>query len=332
MKHSLTFILALCCHLMCGAQATSLTIDNQTPGWLSSKINYGDQTTVKNLTVTGYINQADLAFISDLMSKHNLSGHLNLTDVEIVDTKFSDLPTSGGTLKMFQLSKTVSINRFSIPKSLSRISPYLLAGVQADTIDYGSNECYKLTPFLTNNAYFSSNISPKVLILRDGVSKIDKYYESSGLTKKNLLQIHLPQTLDSIGDNAFASCENLSHINMPDGIHTIGNYAFAGTSYKPDTLRLPSNLKKYYTRSFPRNPGQVIIIPNTTESIDNDEYGSNNLNSETGIDRYDKYTIIINRIRPPRFKANYGPHYVDLSSCDLFVPKECIDLYKDLST
>ena len=34
-------------------QATDLVVDCQTPGWLSSKINYGDQQTVMNLKVTG---------------------------------------------------------------------------------------------------------------------------------------------------------------------------------------------------------------------------------------------------------------------------------------
>lgn len=66
------------------AQQTSLVIDNQTPGWLSSKINYGDQQTLVNLTVTGYINQTDIDFINQLISKQKLHGRLDLSDVEIV--------------------------------------------------------------------------------------------------------------------------------------------------------------------------------------------------------------------------------------------------------
>ena len=50
----LALCLMLCENVM--AQQTSLTIDNQSPGWLSSKIGYGDQQTVENLKVTGYIN------------------------------------------------------------------------------------------------------------------------------------------------------------------------------------------------------------------------------------------------------------------------------------
>ena len=59
--------IALCCRFATFAQATSLTVDCQTPGWLSSKINYGDQLTVENLTITGYLNSDDLHFIGSLM-------------------------------------------------------------------------------------------------------------------------------------------------------------------------------------------------------------------------------------------------------------------------
>ena len=65
------------------AQQTSLTIDNQTPGWLSSKINYGDQLSVERLKVTGYINGTDYKFLSQLIG-NNLKS-LDLEDVNIVE-------------------------------------------------------------------------------------------------------------------------------------------------------------------------------------------------------------------------------------------------------
>lgn len=330
MKHFLTFLLLLCSYMLCGAQVATLVVDNQTPGWLSSKINYGDQLTVNNLTVTGYINQNDLTFIGDLMSKHSLSGHLDLSDVEIVDTKFADLPTSGGTLTMFQLSQKVSINRFSLPKSLAKISPYLLAKVQADTLDYGGENCNVLTKLLITNRYYSTTICPKVLVLREGLKKIETFGTDEG-NEKRLETIILPQTVDSIGNKAFVSCSNLSHVNLPEGIHTIGNYAFAGSSFKPDTLRLPSQLKIYHTRSFPRNPGQVIIIPENTAEFDNAEGGDYSLDLYSGIDRYTTYSFVINRVQPPRFRSQYGPHYVDLESCNIYVPKQGLSLYKDIN-
>ena len=72
MKKLLLLCFTLCCSLWANAQATSLTIDCQTPGWLSSMINYGDQQTVKSLKVTGALNSTDLIFIGGLMQDKQL--------------------------------------------------------------------------------------------------------------------------------------------------------------------------------------------------------------------------------------------------------------------
>lgn len=327
MKQFLTLPLLLCSYILCGAQATMLTVDNQTPGWLSSKIAYSDQQTVENLVVTGYVNQTDLSFIGTLMEKHSLNGCLDLTDAVVVDTQYAE--TSSSTIdEMFELSQWVKLKRLSLPLSLPRISPYLLARVEADTLVYGSSRCNTLTPFLTDNAYYTSNASPKVLILRDGVSKIDKFYQSNGRTKENLLAVLLPQTIDSIGDNAFKGVSNLSYINLPNSIHTIGKSAFAETSIIPDTLCLPTSLKVYNTSSFPIINNQVIILGNDVERFDNQDW---TLTKNTTA------TYIINRVVPPTFNKGakydwYQPSYSDgkeLSGCTLYVPKNGYSMYAD---
>ena len=65
------------------AQNTTLVVDNQNPGWLSSKIPFKDQESVKNLTVTGYLNGTDIKFIRELLNNRQLS-HLDLSDANIV--------------------------------------------------------------------------------------------------------------------------------------------------------------------------------------------------------------------------------------------------------
>lgn len=84
MKYLITITLLVCINILCHAQATSLTVDNQTPGWLSSKINYGDQLTVENLTLTGYFNGTDFNFITDLSNRRSLHGVLDLSEAHIV--------------------------------------------------------------------------------------------------------------------------------------------------------------------------------------------------------------------------------------------------------
>ena len=65
------------------AQTTTLKVDNQYPGWLSSKIPFKDQASVQNLTVTGYINGTDVKFIKELINNRQLL-HLDLSDANIV--------------------------------------------------------------------------------------------------------------------------------------------------------------------------------------------------------------------------------------------------------
>ena len=70
----IAFMFVCCPYLK--AQATSLVVDCQNPGWLSNKIAYGDQKTIKDLKVTGYINADDLKFIGKGVKIQNL--HVNI--------------------------------------------------------------------------------------------------------------------------------------------------------------------------------------------------------------------------------------------------------------
>lgn len=85
MKKYIVLIMLMLCSINIFAQQTTMTVDNQMPGWLSSKISYSDQLSLKNLTVTGYINGRDIEFIQNLMQNENKSlVHIDLTDATIV--------------------------------------------------------------------------------------------------------------------------------------------------------------------------------------------------------------------------------------------------------
>lgn len=101
------------------SQATSLTIDNQTPGWLSSKINYGDQQTLENLKLTGYINGSDILFIRELNSNRNLSGVIDLRDVSIV--------SGGSSYGNFKSIGDFDVERYT---SDNTISDYMFANLK----------------------------------------------------------------------------------------------------------------------------------------------------------------------------------------------------------
>jgi len=133
MKKILVMCLSLCISLCANAQATDLVVDCQTPGWLSSKINYGDQLTVKNLKVTGYINETDLKFIASLFNKE-LNGVVDLGDVTIDGGSWD-----GSFTKSFEEDK-YHLQKLILPKTLSNYeedgSTYT---VEVDTLVFDIN-------------------------------------------------------------------------------------------------------------------------------------------------------------------------------------------------
>lgn len=130
-------LIAICAN----AQQTSLTIDNQTPGWLSSKINYGDQMTVEKLEVSGYINADDLKFIGILITDHSLNKKLNLSNVEIVPDNILEENAFGINWSSDQNDK---IEYLSLPINLK--SSYRCLGnfFSVDTLVAGGTEMHKI--------------------------------------------------------------------------------------------------------------------------------------------------------------------------------------------
>lgn len=253
------------------AQATSLVVDNQTPGWLSSKINYGDQRTLVNLKVTGYIDETDLKFIGSLM-KRSLNGKLDLTDVSVVNCKAYDSDseehdnyignTDGRLMKG-------SLEHYLIPKTLQQLSygdiagyslNQLLSGLNVDTLTIGGQNTVLFgnqaaggverveTPSILDNVN---------LVIRENVEEIwDGDFDVLGHSSKEkfgLSSIHLPSSLKYIGCRAFDGHSRLRFANLPDSLEFIGIGAFADDSLYCDTLNLPNRLKSFYIGSFAAN-------------------------------------------------------------------------------
>lgn len=121
MKHLLTFLMLTYSYMLCGAQATSLTVDNQAPGWLSSKIGYGDQQTVENITITGYLNGTDFNFIAELNKLHNLRGKIDLSNCHIVSTT-QGVTTNANTLNAVWFEGCERIDTMVLPESCVDVS------------------------------------------------------------------------------------------------------------------------------------------------------------------------------------------------------------------
>ena len=306
------------CSIGVSAQSEAMTVDNQMPGWLSSKIAYTDQVSLKSLKVTGYINGTDLAFVKGMMKNKSLV-HVDLSDANIV---------SGGGVKdnevsygfYFQEQKQGSY--LSLPVNAEVINNFYRSGPSGSDVS-GNNVIDTLVlggpSYKSFTLYRQHHFLANYLYLREGVDTLDTY---SALSVK---KIHLPSTVRYLPRNAFMKREESYgettdeiDINLTDAIEGIARTAFRDLYLKGDTIRLPSGMKVWYTSSFLiRKEGTVIHIPAGLTVIDNesDRYGNREqIESDKHIHFFMESAV------PPEFTRRYSGGR-ELSGCVVHVPQ-----------
>ena len=312
-----------CCLASVWAQQTSLVVDNQTPGWLSSKIPFADQATVKNLKVTGYLNGTDLKFIYELSKLRELV-HLDLSDANIVagGDKYGSLGDKSAqdnvwTNDIFYTpyGEGGEIGLFlSIPKTIEKLN--LSMPIHVDTLFIGGISL----PILSNTLSLGSNF--KYLHFREGVETIN--------TDMNFSQkVHLPTTIKKIGKYAFYYYNSDSpseigtiDVNLPNSIENLDHGAFTRLYLKSDTIRLPEKMEIWNTCSFQLRDGQIIFIPENIKKIDNFCSGNPCIHSITSSK---KIEIHVENAVPPTISTLSG----ELKSCIVYVPAGCTEEYKN---
>ena len=322
------------------AQKTSLTIDCQTPGWLSSMINYGDQLSVKNLTVSGYINTEDMQFMGTLISGKSLK-HLDLSMANIV----YDIPSKNNTLEenMFSLTGSCNIKYLSLPLSIEKATNCLSGYLKVDTLAVGGiamntieKAAFSWTDGRNSNTYIEN------LILREGVDSIAEYAfgksTANAAVTPQLRTISFPSTMKYIGKQAFYKCDSLFlfPIILPDfieEIHEMAFYSKKSGGLTPDTIKLPKNLHYYASSAFTPKTGQVFYFSENIERIYNYRTTYNNsYNTYTyyeiwGEDAQD-IEIHLERKMPPRILYGDGGYYQALKNCSVYVPKGAKSQYE----
>lgn len=222
-------------------QATSLDIDNQTPGWLSSKINYGDQQTLKKLRITGYINGLDVDFLRSLSKDRSLR-ILDLENANLIaygDTKNRNT-YSADSIITYQLFKNYSLQKLVLPRSLkiiddgfegATIDSLILAECQFETLTYGLNANYIFLPEGLKVIATSAN-----------------YFRASGF------KISIPSTITKIDYYPFRSTNTIvySHITDPenvDGVYYVYSSNGGTRYYLQGTIYVPKGTKEKYEHS-----------------------------------------------------------------------------------
>lgn len=302
------------------AQNTSLVVDNQNPGWLSSKIPFKNQESVKNLTVTGYINGTDIKFIRELINNRALT-HLDLTNTNIVAGGENYYNTykveKDNTLynEMFS-GKANGIDYLALPLSITKIeaSPDESRQINSfydkvDTLIIGGSINMLSKYYLRNNI--------KYLYIREGVDSIEPY----NYRKEQFKKIHLPKTLKSLGEGTFY-CDTID-INL-DNLHFIDYRAIIGTLVG-DTIRFSKGISTIYTCSFGLNKGTTLFMPKNVTIIDRSCVSGHHYNHNESF--FLGLKIHLESPTPPQI-SNSGYWNDFLSSSTVYVPKGSIDTYK----
>lgn len=318
MRKYIVLIMLSLCSIGVSAQSEAMTVDNQMPGWLSSKIAYTDQVSLKSLKVTGYINGTDLAFVKKLMKNKSLV-HVDLSDANIV---------SGGGVKDNEVSYGFYFQEqkqgtyLSLPVNAEVINNFYRNGPSGSDVS-GNNVIDTLVlggpSYKSFTLHRQNHFLANYLYLREGVDTLDTY---SALSVK---KIHLPSTVRYLPRNAFMKREERYgettdeiDINLTDAIEGIARTAFRDLYLKGDTIRLPSGMKVWYTSSFLiRKEGTVIHIPAGLTVINNesDRYGN-----REQIESYKHIHFFMESAVPPELIMRYSGGR-ELSGCVVHVPQ-----------
>lgn len=229
------FALVLFYCLNAFSQATSLTIDCQTPGWLASYINPTEAQNIRGLTVTGVINSTDLATIGNLVKNYQLNERLNLENVDIEGNYLSG--------EMFGVSDC-QLQFLSLPLSVTKLEN-CVNWVKLDTLICGSEifKCFQnryitYTPYVGSQGYYeyasNEDFQVKHLILREGVM----YYENCLTEDSPIEEIVFPNSLKYIGG---LTGRNLSKINIPPAVEHLGEIIRTKLNLNGDTLYIPKS-------------------------------------------------------------------------------------------
>lgn len=311
------------------AQNTTLEVDNQYPGWLSSKIPFKDQASVQNLTVTGYINGTDVKFIRELINNRQLS-HLDLSDANIIAGGEAYYTHPAGTLS-YKIDKDNTIGRYmftdyawkghltylSLPKSVTEIEIDNSTGYCNDNLD-----TLVIGGDLKMLRYMDVCQTKKYLMIREGV-------DSLNATNIQAKSVHLPTTIKYLDRKTFridtvkANIENIDYFN--------NRCVYSGNSLNydigvldNDTITLSENLSKWNVNAFRVKDGTTIFLNDKLKEINfNIDFGSSSTWNGGALSA--KNLIIHSPNRVPPFRFNNKNLF---STATIYVPKGSVEAYK----
>lgn len=224
-------------------------IVRSTPGHLKDSVQaaHKDYTKVKNLKVTGGLNNIDFIFMRQDMT--NLQA-LNMKEARIKKEahRYDGGPDSGteeDVLPDAAFADKLTLTRVILPDTLKEIRSSFtgcLSLTGSVIIPEGVTEI-GVSAFL--NCHNLNNIFPLPSTVK--TIGMQAFHRCSNLTGR----LVLPNSLERIDDYAFAGCSGLSgEIKLPETLQSIGNLAFASCSGVSGNLTIPKHVSIINTGTF----------------------------------------------------------------------------------
>lgn len=240
------------------AQNNTLVVDNQTPGWLSSKIDYANQISVQNLKVTGYINTDDISFLEQLSTNRSLTV-LDLEDVHMVP---------GGTAK-------VGYSKNSIIKGDDEISSGVYSALELRKLITSKNAKVAGTglmyyidtlvvKFVNNSITVSQRAARVIVSIPEGTKELNFPFSD-----EMRCSVIIPSTISKITNGIFKNFNIMSFVENPEDISFVKGQDYYDMQFKGDTLWIPQGTKeKYLNTRFKTMKVIIEMTPPSQLSLD----------------------------------------------------------------
>lgn len=218
------------------AQAETKTIKVETAGTLSTLIK-GDDLNVIDLTLTGNINKADIAFIRQNMKVETL----DLKDANIVAYSETvgettiEYPANEFPANVFQKKENddaiIPLKKIIFPASMTSVGSYAFnssSQSQLETVDFSN--CSNLETIKGYAFEFCNKITEIDLSGHANLKSIEEY--GFGQTGAKTINLEGCSALESIGERAFYQSYECTALNLKGctALKTIGNRAFLNLS------------------------------------------------------------------------------------------------------
>lgn len=232
-KHLLIIAFAL---MAFTAQAETKTVNVETAGTLSTLIK-GDDLNVIDLTLTGNINKADIAFIRQKMKVETL----DLKDANIVSYSETvgettiEYPANEFPANVFQKKDNddaiIPLKKIIFPATMTSVGSYAFnssSKSQLETVDF--SHCSNLETIKDYAFEFCDKITEIDLSGHANLKTIEEY--GFGQTGAKTINLEGCSALESIGDRAFYQSYECTALNLKGctALKTIGNRAFLNLS------------------------------------------------------------------------------------------------------